>query len=126
MTLVVAYIIAFGFLGAWGLFTARPLWRVARPWAWRHWHFLLAEVCLIGGSWLNAGALSAGRFAGWMLLPVGASYALMIPLPCYFAWVDRVRWVHRARNALFALIAATCLAVGLGVLPPSILGLARQ
>jgi hypothetical protein len=43
-----------------------------------------------------------------MLLPLGASYAAMIPLPCYFEAVDRIGWLHAARNVLFTLLAVLC------------------
>jgi len=123
MSPAVAYAALLGLLGGWGLFTARPLWRAARPWRLRHWHLLIAEVLLISGCWLSAIALATDRFSGWMLLPIGVSYALMVPLPCYFAVVDRVPWIHVLRNAVFAAVTVACVAIAFGFVPISILGL---
>jgi hypothetical protein len=58
-----------------------------------------------------------------MLAPIGACYLLLLPMPCYFEWVDRIDWVHSLRNLLFVAVAAGLLAVAVGIVPLSWLGL---
>jgi hypothetical protein len=123
VTLVDYYALGFAGLGAWGAFTLRAMMRAERPWSARRWYglgvnFVFATSCIAA-----AFALYGRFFAGWMLLPFGASYAGMIPMPCYFALVNRIAWVHAARNLLFALVSALSLALGCGLLPLSLFGL---
>jgi len=59
-----------------------------------------------------------------MLWPVGASFLLTIPVPCYCEAVNRIRLLHIARNILFAALALFCFALAIGWLSVSRLGLA--
>jgi hypothetical protein len=58
-----------------------------------------------------------------MAAPMGVCFLLILPLPCYWEAVDRIGWLHVARNALFVLLALGCFAVAFGWLPLSALGL---
>ena len=82
-----------------------------------------AETLFIPACLLPAAALHGGTFAPWMAAPMGACFLLIIPLPCYWEAVDRIRWLHAARNALFVLLAVACFAVALGWLPLGAIGL---
>jgi hypothetical protein len=66
--------------------------------------------------------LELGWFRRWLLVPLGLSLLLMIPLPCYFRTVDETAWVRRGRNLVFVLLGLALLLVGGGVLPGSVLG----
>lgn len=118
-----AYALGFALLGAWGVFTARKSFRVARPWSQRRWNIFLVDVLFSGSCFLCAAALRGAWFQAWLLLPLGASFLWMIPLPCYFDWAERLGWVHAARNILFVVVALVCFAVGMGLLPLSFFGL---
>jgi hypothetical protein len=47
----------------------------------------------------------------------------MIPLPCYFDTVNRVQWLHTARNLLFVAVAVGCFAIAAGLVPLARLGI---
>ena len=118
-----ALAVFFLLLGVWGAYSARPLASARRPWSWRAWLLAVTLVLLVGSSWTVAGALATGRFAGWMLVPVGLTYLLMLPLPCYFEWVTATRQRHVVRNVVFVVVAALCFAVACGFLEvPGLLG----
>jgi hypothetical protein len=123
MELADAYAAAFALLAGWGAFTASALARAPRPWSALRRYSFLTNLLFVTSSVLCTVALGGRRFAAWMLLPFGLSYAAMIPMPCYFDLVNRIGWVHTLRNGVFALVAATCAALGLGVIPLSQFGL---
>jgi hypothetical protein len=58
-----------------------------------------------------------------MIAPLGASYLLMVPMPCYFGTVDRIKWLRTARNIVFVGTAVGCFAIAVGLIPLSWLGL---
>jgi len=104
-------------LGAWGVFSGRGVWKKKGKWAALRRQIVTTGVVMIASCFVSAAGLWWGWFRPWMLLPLGASYAAMIPLPCYFEAVDRIGWLHAVRNVLFVLIALLCFAVGFGLLP---------
>lgn len=107
----------FTLLFVWDVYaTARTLIRSSR-WSWKHTRLLLVSLLFSGSCGLCAVSLRAGWFRAWMVAPLGASYLLMIPMPCYFQSVDRIGWLHAVRNVLFVLIAIACFAAAVGVLP---------
>ncbi len=123
MNLAQVYAAGFALLGAWGAYTVSRALKARGAWAARRWQVLLVDV-LFGGSCLLCGAaLWLDWFRAWMLLPFGASFLLMIPLPCYFKGVEQNRTLHLARNVLFAGIAALSFALALGLFPLSLFGL---
>jgi len=112
-----AYALALALLGAWGLYAGRQTHKqIGLQSGWR-WRILLVELFFVASCFLCSAALALAWFEPWMLVPVGASFLGMIPLPCYFEWVDRVGWLHGLRNLLFLVIALFCLGVGVGLLP---------
>lgn len=112
-----AYALALGLLGAWGVYAGRRTHeQIGLQSGWR-WRMLLVELFFIASCFLCAAALALEWFEAWMLVPVGASFLGMIPLPCYFEWIDRIGWLHALRNLLFLVIALFCLGVGVGLLP---------
>lgn len=72
---------------------------------------------------MSAVGFLAGRFAPWMLIPIGVSYLMMLPLPCYFPWITATSLRHTVRNVIFVIIAALFLALGFGVFPISWIGI---
>jgi hypothetical protein len=88
----------------------------------RRWA-LLVDVLFSGSCAVCAVSLWAGCFRAWLAAPLGASYLLMIPLPCYFEPVNRMQWLHTARNLLFVAIAAGCFAIAAGLVPLTRLGI---
>jgi hypothetical protein len=70
-----------------------------------------------------AAALWTDHFQAWMAASIGLSYLLMIPLPCYFELVNRVRWLHAMRDLLFIAVAVFLFAIATGFVPLSFLGL---
>lgn len=118
-----AYATGLALLGAWGAFTSAELFKPGRPWSrWRS-HLFLTELLFTGSCLIGAIALMSSRFPAWVFVPLGVSYLLMIPAPCYFPWVDRIGWLHVARNVLFGMIAAVCFALAFGLVPASVLGI---
>jgi len=112
-----AYALALALLGAWGVYAGRKTHKQTRPRSGWRWRILLVELFFIASCFLCAAALALEWFEPWMLVPVGASFLGMIPLPCYLEWVDRVGWLHGLRNLLFLVISLFCLGVGVGLLP---------
>lgn len=123
MTAAYAYAIGFALLGAWGVFSGSRSFKPAGPWAVRRWQIVLIGNLFVGSCFLCAAGLWLGWFRAWMLAPFGASFLLMIPLPCYFKGVEQSRALHFARNVLFVAVAALCFSLALGLLPLSPFGL---
>ena len=117
------WVTGFVLLGVWDVYATVQSLRHASRRTWKWWRLVLVGVLLTGTCTLCAASLWSNRFRAWMIAPVGASYLLMLPMPCYFGWVDRTRWVHGLRNLLFVVIAAGCFAVAAGIVPLSWLGL---
>ncbi|MFQ5778800.1 MAG: hypothetical protein ACE5IP_12410 [Terriglobia bacterium] len=117
------YALGFALLGAWGVFTARKSFKAGGRWARLRWHIVLADGLFAGSCILCAAGLALGWFRAWMLMPLGASFLWMIPLPCYFDWVDRIGWVHASRNIFFVAVAVVCFVVGFGLVPLATFGL---
>lgn len=110
-------------LGAWGVYAARKTMKPARGWSRRRRFAVYVELLFVASCFGCAAALWTERFHPWTIAPLGLSYLLMIPMPCYFEWVNRVRWIHVARNLLFALVAVFFFSVATGLIPLSSLGL---
>lgn len=107
----------------WGVFTLSRALKLAPVWSRLRVHIVAAEALFIPACLLPAAALHWGTFAPWMTAPLGVCFLLILPLPCYWEAVDRIRWLHAARNALFVLLSVGCFAVALGWVPVSALGL---
>jgi hypothetical protein len=110
-------------LGAWGLYAVRKPLKASGDWTWRRRRTVLVETFFILSCFGCAAVLWTGHFQAWMAALIGLSYLLMIPLPCYFEWVNRVRWVHAVRDFLFIAVALVCFAIAAGFVPLSVLGL---
>jgi hypothetical protein len=108
---------------AWGVFTLSRTLKLAPVWSRRRVQVVAVEALFIPACLLAAGTLHRGTFAAWMAAPLGVCFLLILPLPCYFEAVDRIRWLHAARNALFVLLALFFLAIAFRWLPLSALGL---
>jgi len=119
-TVVVALLLL---LAIWGTFASHRLWSAKRPWSRNVWLFLACVILAVGGAATSAIGLLVDRFDPLMLLPVGVSYLLMLPLPCYFKWITATRRRHTVRNVLFVLFAAALIMLGLRILPLSLIGL---
>ena len=121
----VAYVYAWclAAMAAWGIFAARKTYLTERDWSRRRSYAALVECLFVAGCLGCAAALWTGRFRPWMAGTIAVSYALMIPMRCYFETVDRLRGVRIARNLLFVAVALFLLAIAVGVVPPSFLGL---
>jgi len=111
-------------MGVFGVFTARKSFKAAPVWSARRRGIFSVAVLFVGGSWLCAAGLFGGWSRPWMTLPLGASFVGMLPLPCYFAAVDRIRWLHVLRNIYFVAVALFCFAIAFGIVPLAWLGLA--
>jgi hypothetical protein len=81
------------------------------------------DVLFSGACFLCAATLVVGQFRREMAALLALSYLAMLPMPCYFTAVDRIRPLRRIRNLLFLMVAALCLAVATGLLPLARLGL---
>lgn len=123
MTATELYALGLALLGAWGVFTWRKPFKPTGKWSGRRWQIFLVEILFAGSCFLCAAGLYFGWFHSWLLAPLGVSFLGMIPLPCYFESVDRIRWLHAARNLLFAAVAALCFALALQLMPLSLFGL---
>jgi len=110
-------------LGAWGAYTMSKVYKPGRFRSWKRRLILLEDLLFTASCLGCAAALWTGHFRAWMAASVGLSYLLMIPLPCYFEPVNRIRWLHAARNLLFAAVALALFAVAAGIIPLSLLGL---
>lgn len=121
LRLIIIYFLFF--LGGWGVVASRALVHASRPWSHRTWFSLSSVVLLICSAWAGGVTLVTGHFAPWMFVPLGVSYILMLPLPCYFPWITETSLRHFLRNVIFSILAAACLAVGLKIIPMSAIGL---
>lgn len=118
---VYAFVLAL--LGAWGIYAMRQSVTTGRRWSRRRRLAVAVDALFVASCLGCAAALWTGRFQAWMAAPLGLSYALMIPLPCYFEAVNRVRWLHALRNVVFGAVALVLLAVAAGGVALSVLGL---
>jgi hypothetical protein len=123
MTAADAYALGLALRAAWGVFTLSRTLKLAPTWSRERTQIVAVEALFIPACLLAAAGLRFGWFAPWMAAPLGVCFLLILPLPCYFEVVDRIRWLHAARNTLFILLALACFAVAAGFLPLSSLGL---
>jgi hypothetical protein len=107
----------------WGVFTLNRTVKRGPVWSRMRVQIVGAEALFIPACLLVAASLQWRVFAPWMAVPLGVCFLLILPLPCYFKAVDRIRWLHFARNALFVLLALGCFAIAMEWLPLSALGL---
>ena len=115
--------LALALRGAWGIFSASRTFKATPGWTRLRWQIFLLELVFTSSCFLCAAGLRFGWFSPWMAAPLGASLLASIPLPCFWAAVNRIAWLHRARNALFLLLALLCFAIASEVLPLTALGL---
>lgn len=118
-----AYAIVFALLACWGMFSGTSAFKARGGWSAHRWQVVLIGATFIGSAAMSSFALAMGWFQPWLLVPLGASFLGMIPLPCYFQAVDRIGALHAARNVLFVLIALLCFALGSGLWPLAWFGL---
>jgi hypothetical protein len=79
---------------------------------------IFATALFFGGGCLLPGvAVLIGKFDQWMFFPLGVSFFLMIPLPCYFETINVTPAVLWARNILFFVLGVFFLGVSVGVIP---------
>ena len=107
----------------WGVNALRKPARSGGRWSWRRRQIVLVDALYVLSCAGCGLALWAGRFRSWMAAPIGLSYLLMIPLPCYFEWVDRSIWIRAPRNLAFLILAAFLFSIALGWVPLPSLGL---
>ena len=110
-------------LCVWGVYATVRTSQRSSGWSWRRKRALLVHILFLGSCAVCAVALWSQWFRAWMVAPLGASYLLMIPMQCYFEPVDRIRWLHTARNILFVATAVGCLGIAVGLIPLSWLGM---
>jgi hypothetical protein len=117
------YAAAFALRVVWGTFSLLRTWKRAPGWSRLRQQLVAVEVFSSASALLCAVALWAGKFAPWMLWPMGASILLAIPLPCFFEAVDRIGWLYWARNIFFIALGLFFFSVASGWIPPARLGL---
>lgn len=108
-------------LGAWAAYTTARTVSASRGLR-RHRTLVLVGACFVASCLLPGVALLALAFAPWMLVPLGACFLALLPMPCYFSWAND-GWIRAGRNVLFSAVGAALLAAGIGVLPLRWLGL---
>ena len=123
MNLSDLYALALSVLGLWGIHALRKSVKKARGWSWRRRRIVFVDVLFVVSCLCCAAALWIDRFQAWMAASVGLSYLLMIPFPCYFEVVNRVRWLHATRNCLFGAVALFLFGIAAGIVPLSSMGL---
>ncbi len=101
----------------WGVYTLSRALKLAPVWSRLRVQIVAVEALFIPACLLPAAALHGGTFAPWMAAPLGVCFLLILPLPCYWEAVDRIRWLHLLRNALFVLLALLCFAIAVRWLP---------
>lgn len=108
-------------LGCWASYTS---WRtLTSRGAWKKFRAMaVVSAAFIASCFLPGVAFLTGRFAPWMLIPLGGCYLALLRFPCYFEWANRGR-IRTWRNILFLLVGISLVAAGLGVLPVSWFGL---
>jgi hypothetical protein len=107
----------------WGVYATGHTLQRSSAWSWRRKRALLVDFLFSGSCAMCAISLWLDWFREWMVATLGASYLLMIPMPCYFEPVNRIRWLHTARNISFVAVAFGCFAIALGFIPLSWLGM---
>jgi hypothetical protein len=107
----------------WGVYATGRTLRRSSNWSWKRKWALLVDILFSGSCAMCAVSLGSQWFRAWMVAPLGASYLLMIPMPCYFESVNHIRWLHTTRNILFVATAVGCFAVATGLIPLSWLGI---
>ena len=123
MSVAGGYALGLALLGVWGGYAGWVTLRSGRRQSCRRAWIVLVDVLFSGVCFLCAAALAVGQFRREMAALLAVSYLAMLPMPCYFATVDRVRPLRLIRNLLFLAVAALCLAVATGLLPLARLGL---
>jgi hypothetical protein len=113
----------FTLLCIWGIYVTGHALRRSSKWSWRLTRALLVDILFLVSCAMCATSLWWDWFRAWMVAPFGASYLMMIPMPCYFETVDRIRPLHVVRNILFVAVAVGCFAIALGLIPLPWLGL---
>ena len=108
-------------LACWATFTT---WKTVAAGGWRSTRRTLGPLgtVFVASCLLPGVAMLSGRFAPWMLIPLGVCYLLLIPFPCYFKWANE-GWVRKGRVLLFLLAGAGLIAVGVELLPVAWFGI---
>lgn len=101
--------------GGWSLFSLSQVFKPRPEWAPLRRKLVILDILLASASFWAAFELLAGRSARLPLALLGALVLLLIPLPCYFAAVNRRRGRVALRNLVFAGIAAALLAIASGL-----------
>ncbi len=107
---------------AWGIFTLSHTLKLTKGWSRLRAQIVGLEACFIPAC-LLAASLHWRVFAPWMAAPLGLCFLLLLPLPCYFEAVNRIRWLLVVRNILFVLLGLACFAIAMEWLPLAALGL---
>jgi hypothetical protein len=108
-------------LGCWATFTLSKTLASRGGWN-EHRGLVVVGAVFIASCFLPGGAMIAGAFSPWMLIPLGVSYLALVPLPCYFKWANHGR-IRTARTILFVLVGIGLIAAGLDWIPVSGFGL---
>jgi hypothetical protein len=111
------YATGLALLGVWEIYATVGTLRRSSGSSWKRKRLLFVSFLLSGSCAMCAVSLWTDRFRAWMVMPLGVSYLLMIPMPCYFESMNRIRWLHMARNFLFVAVAAGCFAFAMGLIP---------
>jgi hypothetical protein len=117
------YALLLALRAGWGVFTLSRALKVAPGWSRLRVQIVAVEALFIPACLLAASALYWRAFAPWMAAPLGVCFVLILPLPCYFEAVDRIGWLHAARNALFIALALACFAIAFRFVRLSAIGL---
>jgi hypothetical protein len=110
-------------LGVWSLFSSPKHVGKSGIFSWHLWLSICATCLLAFGGFTAGVALFASRFSRWMLLPIGVSYICMLPLPCYFHSLTSTARRRAIRNSAFGGFALFLLALGVGIIPLSVIGI---
>lgn len=106
--------------GVWGFYSAAHTWKRGANWAPRRVWIVALESLFVPASWLPAAGLYFGAFQPWMLAPLGACFVFSLPLPCFIEAMNRVPWLHIARNTFFILVALLCFAIAFELVPVNV------
>ena len=112
----------FASLGLWGTYTSAHWYKPKGPWAPARKQIFVGCLLFVGACLLIVVGLTANRFRGWMVAPLGICYAAFLALPCYFP-VFNQGLLRVVRNVLFVAVAMACFAVATGIIPTGWLGL---
>ena len=110
-------------LATWGVFASHKVFATERRWSKYRFLSYCSIILFVAGTLFSGIGLMTNRFESWMLIPIAASYYMMLPLPCYFPWITETIRRRTVRNAIFVAIATLLLALGLGIIPVSAIGL---